>query len=274
MGTYETLEWSVEDGVATVTMNRPDELNTMTPAFWRELPMVFAELEERMDVRVAVIRSTGRHFTAGLDLKSAGAELSASPKMDQGRAREKLRRKILQMQNTFSCIENARFPVIAAVQGGCLGAGVDLVTACCLRYATENAYFTIQEINIAIVADVGTLQRIPHLLPQGLIRELAYSGRKMPADEAQTYGFLNGVDADYDACLKSAYDMARQIASKSPLAITGIKNVLNHGRGRPVEEGLNYVATWNAGMLMGEDLQKAAMAALMKQEAEFEDLAS
>ena len=176
------------------------------------------------------------------------------------------------MQETFSCIENARFPVIAAVQGGCLGAGVDLVTACCLRFATKDAFFTIQEVNIAIVADVGTLQRVPYLLPQGLIRELAYTGRRMPAAEALPYGFVNGVFDDYDACLKRAYETAHDIASKSPLAVTGIKHILNQGRGRPVEDGLNYVATWNSAMLLSEDLEKAALAALTKGSAQFQDL--
>lgn len=271
---FETLEWSLDGGVATIRLNRPGELNTMTPAFWKEMPKLFEELGERNDIRVAVIESTGKHFTAGLDLKTAAAELMADPKMDPGRVREKLRRKILAMQETFSCIDRARFPVIAAIQGGCIGAGVDLITACCMRYATKDAFFTIQEINIGIVADVGTLQRIPHLLPQGIVRELAYTGRRMGVEEARSFGFVNAVTDDYQACLDAAYSMARDIASKSPLAISGIKNVLNHGRGRTVEDGLTHVATWNAAMLLGQDLEKAAMATLMRQSAEFDDLAS
>ncbi|MFZ5609519.1 MAG: crotonase/enoyl-CoA hydratase family protein [Pseudomonadota bacterium] len=271
--TYETMTWAAADGVATITLNRPQALNAMTPAFWREMPLIFQEIDARADVRVVVIRSTGKHFTAGLDLKTAAGELMSDPKLDPGRARERLRRKIRAMQETFSVIDRCRVPVIAAVQGGCLGAGVDLITACCLRYATRDAFFTIQEINIAIVADVGTLQRAPYLLPQGILRELAYSGRRMAAEEAARYGFVNGIAEDHESCLAMAEAMARDIAAKSPLAITGIKQVLNQGRGRPVEDGLDYVATWNAAMLLGEDVQKAALAALAKNQADFADLA-
>jgi enoyl-CoA hydratase len=158
------------------------------------------------------------------------------------------------------------------VQGGCIGGGVDFVTACDIRIATENSFFTVQEVNIAIVADVGTLQRIPHLLPQGLVRELAYTGRRFPAAEAKHYGFVNAVHPDHDAALAAATAMAEQIAAKSPLAITGIKHVLNHGRDHSIEDGLEYVALWNAGMLQGEDVPNAVKAQMARQEAVFANL--
>ena len=164
--------------------------------------------------------------------------------------------------------------MIACVQGGCIGGGVDLVTACDLRVGTADCFFTVQEVNIAIVADVGTLQRIPHLLPQGLIRELAYTGRRFGAEEAARHGFLNRVEADHAAALASAQALAGEIAAKSPLAITGIKAVLNHGRDATIAQGLDYVATWNAGMLQGGDVPEAIRAQVAKGTAVFADLAA
>jgi enoyl-CoA hydratase len=266
-----TLDYSVADGIARVTMNRPHELNTMNKAFWTELITVFDAIEADMSVRAVIIASTGKHFTAGLDLNMAASTLGGAAS-DPGRARESFRRHVKKMQDTFSVVDRCRVPVIVVVQGGCIGGGVDFVTACDIRICTENAYFTIQEVNIAIVADVGTLQRIPHLLPQGLVRELAFTGRKFPAAEARGYGFVNSVEADHAAAVAAAEAMAKQIASKSPLVITGIKQVLNEGRNLSIEQGLEYVAVWNAGMLQGEDVPNAVKAQMAKQEAVFADL--
>jgi len=146
------------------------------------------------------------------------------------------------------------------------------VTACDMRICTEDAFFTIQEVNIAIVADVGTLQRIPYLLPQGLVRELAYTGRRFPAAEARQHGFVNSIAANHAAALAAAEAMARTIASKSPLVIAGIKQVLNEGRSQTIEQGLEYVAVWNAGMLQGDDVPNAVKAQMARQEAVFADL--
>ncbi|WP_416908001.1 MAG: crotonase/enoyl-CoA hydratase family protein [Polymorphobacter sp.] len=266
-----TLEYRVDGAIAHVTMCRPAELNTMNKAFWTELIQVFAAIDENPAIRAVVVASTGKHFTAGLDLGWAGAT-GNDPDADPGRAREAFRRHILHMQETFNVIDRCRVPVIAAIQGGCIGGGVDFVTACDLRIGTENCFFTVQEINIAIVADVGTLQRLPHLLPQGLVRELAYTGRRFPAAEARQWGFLNRVEADHEAALEAARLMAEEIASKSPLAITGIKRVLNHGRDHSIEDGLEFVALWNAAMLQGEDVPNAVRAQMAKQRAVFADL--
>ena len=165
-------------------------------------------------------------------------------------------------------------PVIAAIQGGCIGGGVDFVTACDLRVCAADAYFTVQEVNIAIVADVGTLQRIPHLLPQGLVRELAYTGRQFPADEALRYGFVNRVAPTHEAAVDAAFAIAREIARKSPLAVAGIKQVLNHGRDATIADGLEYVAVWNSAMLMGGDLPEAMTARMEKRDPRFADLAA
>ncbi|QMW22641.1 crotonase/enoyl-CoA hydratase family protein [Sandaracinobacteroides saxicola] len=270
---YSTFDLSVADHVAHLRLNRPQELNTMNGAFWTELIDGFAEIDADASVRAVVISSTGRHFTAGLDLKWAGTSLG-NQSADAGRAREKFRRHVKHMQDTFTVVDQCRVPVIAAIQGGCIGGGVDFVTACDIRLGSADAFFTIQEVNIAIVADVGTLQRIPHLLPQGLIRELAYTGRRWTADEAGRQGFLNRVLPDHAATVDAALVMAAEIAKKSPLAITGIKQVLNHGRGRTIEDGLEYVAVWNAAMLQGEDMAKAVTAQMTKGQATFADLAA
>ena len=163
-------------------------------------------------------------------------------------------------------------PVIVVTQGGCIGGGVDLVTACDIRICSSEAYFTIQEINVGIVADVGTLQRIPHLLPQGLIRELAYTGRKFPAAEALRYGFVNRVEDTHADASAAAEVMAREICAKSPLAITGIKQVLNYGREHSIADGLEYVAVWNAGMLQGEDMKEAVKAQMARLSATYANL--
>ncbi len=266
-----TIDYAVDGAIARVTLNRPEALNTMTREFWVELIDVFEAIDADPAIRAVIVASTGKHFTAGLDLNWAGAT-SAADKGDPGRARESFRRHVKGMQETFNVVDRCRVPVIAVVQGGCIGGGVDFVTACDIRIGTENSFFTIQEINIAIVADVGTLQRIPHLLPQGLVRELCYTGRRFPAAEAAKWCFLNRVEIDHAAALAAADAMALEIAAKSPLAITGIKHVLNHGRDHSIEQGLDYVALWNAAMLQGEDVPVAVGAQMAKQQARFGDL--
>jgi enoyl-CoA hydratase len=270
---YTTLTLSVADHIAHIQLCRPAELNTMNAAFWTEMVQVFGEIDSNVDVRAVVISALGKHFTAGLDLGMAANDFTPK-KEDAGRAREYLRRKILRMQESFSVIDRCRVPVIAVIQGGCIGGGVDLVTACDMRIGTQNCFFTIQEVNVGIVADVGTLQRIPHLLPQGLVRELAYTGRRFMADEALRTGFINRAEADQDAALAAAMAIASEIAGKSPLVMTGIKQVLNHGRDHSIDAGLDYVATWNAGMLMSEDLQEAVTATMQKRKASFTNLKS
>ncbi len=265
-----TLEYGRQGAVAEVRLCRPAELNTMNKAFWTDMVEVFAAIDADPAVRAVLITSTGKHFTAGLDLGSAGN--IAQEGGDPGRTREAFLRHVKGMQETFSVIDRCRVPVIAVVQGGCIGGGVDLVTACDMRIGTEACFFTIQEINIAIVADVGTLQRLPYLLPQGLVRELAYTGRRFGAAEASQWGFLNRVEADHEAALAAGRAMASEIASKSPLAIAGIKHVLNHGRGQSIEAGLDYVALWNAAMLPGEDVPRAVSALIAKQAAIYADL--
>lgn len=269
----ETLSLAVDGGIARVTMTRPQALNTMNEAFWGEIVTVFEAIDGDASVRVVLLTSTGKHFTAGLDLGWAAGNLGDGGAGDVGRQRAAFLRKVKRMQHSFTVVDNCKVPVIAVVQGGCIGGGVDLVTACDLRVGTADAFFTIQEINIGIVADVGTLQRIPHLLPQGIVRELAYTGRRFGAEEAARCGFLNTVAATHAEAIAAGAVLAREIASKSPMATMGTKAVLNRGRDQTIEAGLDYVGVWNAAFLAGDDLVEAMAAKLQKRPAGFKDVA-
>lgn len=269
---YETLTLEVADHIAHIRFNRPKALNTMILPFWREMVQVFDELDEQAGARVVVISSTGKHFTAGLDLSVFDEVTEPDGAGDVGRRGERLRRTVLDMQESFSAIDRCRLPVIAAVQGACIGGGVDLIAACDIRLCSANAFFCIQEINIGMTADVGTLQRLPYLIPAGLVRELAYTGRRMPADEALSSGLVNSVYDDHDALVAGALEMAATIASKSPLAIVGSKEMLNYARDHTIADGLNHMATWQAGMLQTEDLVRQMAANKEKTAAEFDDL--
>jgi len=271
--TYQTLKLTVENKIAHIQLNRPGRLNTMIMEFWQEMVNAFAEIEQTAEARVVVLSSTGRHFTAGLDLKAfAGLAADMNSDVDGGRIREQMKNNVLEMQESFNVIEKCRLPVLAAVQGGCIGGGVDLVSAADIRYCTENAFFIIQEINIGMTADVGTLQRLPHLIPSGLVRELAYTGRRMLADEARQAGLVNAVFETPEIMLAKVMEIAAEIASKSPLAITGTKEMFTYTRDHSVEDALKYMALWQAGMFYSNDLLEAAAANSEKRAPVFENM--
>lgn len=269
---YETLTLEVVDHVAHIRLSRPDQLNTMVLPMWQEFVDAFEEIGSEPSARAVVISSTGKHFTAGLDLNAFADIASAAPKEEAGRLREQLRTSVLEMQESFNAIENCRLPVLVAVQGGCIGGGVDLISACDMRYCTEDAFFCIQEINIGMTADVGTLQRLPHLIPSGKVRELAYTGRRMYAAEAKEIGLVNDIYDSADAMLDAVMAVAREIAAKSPLAIVGTKEMLNYTRDHSVADALNYMSVWQSGMLLTDDLMIQMQANQAKQSAEFADL--
>lgn len=269
---YKTFDFSVADHVAQIVFNRPDKANAMILPFWQEMADVFAEIEDRPEIRAVVISSTGKHFTGGLDLSAFANIAGDMLQGDRGRAGEQMRRAVAEMQESFAVIDRCRVPVLAAIQGGCVGGGVDLISACDMRYCTEDAWFCIQEINIGMTADVGTLQRLPHLMPQGLVRELAYTGRRMPAGEALKAGLVNQVFGSQDDMLAFALDVARTIGSKSPLAIHGTKEMLNYTRDHSVADALNYMQVWQAGMFLTGDLMEAIQANQEKRPAKFADL--
>jgi enoyl-CoA hydratase len=269
---YTCFDIQLDDGVATVTMNRGEQLNTMVPAFWEELPALVRELDATGGTRVIVLASTGRHFSAGMDLAVFGERPDGDSKAGPGRLRANMRANVLHLQETFSVLEKARMPVLAAIQGGCIGGAVDMVTACDMRYATEDAFFCIQEINIGMTADVGTLQRLPKLIPEGICRELAYTGRRMPAAEAKAVGLVNEVFADHDALLDGVLGIARTIASKSPLAIYGSKEMITYTRDHSTVDSLNHIATWQSGMFQPSEMLESFTARAEKRDGEFEDL--
>jgi enoyl-CoA hydratase len=251
-------------------MARPDALNSMNAAFWQELPEILRALDRDGKTRVLILASTGRHFTAGMDLSLFAAGFLET---SSARAREQLQRKALWLQEVFSLLEKCRFPVIAALQGGCIGGGVDMVCACDLRYVTADAFFCIQEINIGMMADLGTLQRLPRLLPEAVVRELAYTGDRLSASEAHRLGFVNQIFPDQPAMLAAARATAQRIAAKSPLAIAGSKEAITYARDVPVGLGLRMAATWQAGMLDLGEVAAAAQAQRTKTTPETEALA-
>ncbi|MEX0346475.1 MAG: crotonase/enoyl-CoA hydratase family protein [Rhizobiaceae bacterium] len=257
--------------VVHLIMNRPEKANGMTPDFWADLPRVLDELGQDETLRCAVISGAGKHFSGGMDLSAFNGIMEQMNK-EPGRAALALRETIMRLQDTFNAIERARFPVIAAIHGACIGGAIDLITACDLRIASADAFFAIEEIHIGMAADVGTLQRLPRLIAPAVAAELAYTGRRFQADEAEAIGLISEVVNDAPAVGGRGMELAEEIARKSPLAIAGIKRNLTYARDHSVADGLDYIATWNAGMLRPEDLMKAIQAKMAKKETEFADL--
>jgi enoyl-CoA hydratase len=274
--TYSCFEYELKDQVAHVSMCRGDDFNTMTKAFWSELPELIDKISDEGEARVIVLSAQGKHFCAGMDLANFqdDGEMHGTDakKVSQGRRSEAQFRVTRELQYTISCLEKARMPVIAAIQGACIGGAVDLVTACDIRYAAKDAFFCIQEINIGMAADVGTLQRLPYLIPEGIVRELAYTGRRFSADEALKYGLINAVFDTHEAVIGHALSVAREIADKAPLATTGIKEVLNYNRDHTVEESLNYTALWNSAMNFSDDMMEAFKSKTEKRDSDFQGL--
>lgn len=264
----------IENKIAHIVLNRPESLNTMTRPFWNELPALVREIDDNAKARVIVISSTGKHFTAGMDLSVfTGGDGDGTAKADPHARAEALRQFVLILQNSFSCLDNARIPVIAAVQGGCIGGGVDFVSACDIRYATEDAFFVIQEINIGMTADVGTFPRLCKLIPEGWVREMAYAGRRLPAQKAKEIGLVNDVFPTQAAMLDHVMGLAAEIAEKAPLAVAGSKRMINYARDHTIADGLDYIATWQAGMFSPAHMAEAFAAKAQKRSSEFPELA-
>jgi enoyl-CoA hydratase len=269
---YRCFDVEITDGVAHVRLSRPDELNSMIAEFWRELPEIVTRISDDASARVVVVSSTGRHFCAGMDLSVFSEDHLTGGQGEAGRLRARMRSNAKVLQWSFTALEKARVPVLAAVQGGVIGGAVDLVTACDMRYATADAFFVVQEINIGMTADVGTLQRIGKLIPEGVARELAYTGRRMPAQRAYEVGLVQEVYADHASLLDGVLETAREIASKSPLAIWGTKVALNYARDHAVDDALEQIATWQSGMFQPADMMEAFAAKAEKRAPVFPDL--
>ena len=272
--TYTCFNVETKDHVAHIRMIRPERANSMIPEFWDELPKIVGQLSEGNEARAIVLSAEGRHFCSGMDLSVFAGNNDVSVQDSAAhisRQRANFRTTALHLQRTFSCLEESRLPVLSAIQGACIGGGIDMVSATDLRYATEDAFFCIQEINIGMTADVGTLQRMPKLVPEGVVRELAYTGRNMSASEAKERGFVNDIYEDQDAMDDAVLEIAQEIASKSPMAIWGTKQTLNYGRDHSVADGLEYIATWNAAMFDPDDMAEAFMAQTENRDAQFPD---
>ncbi len=265
---YEVFEIERDHHVATVWLNNPAKRNAMGPAFWEELPRVMEELVNDEVVRAIVIAARGQHFTVGLDLKAMGGGIIEGGGGGAG-GRKRLLDFILKIQRTVTSVARCEKPVIAVAHGWCIGGGIDLLTACDIRIAAADVTFGIRETKMAMVADVGTLQRLPGIIGKGQVAELAFSGDDFGAERALALGFVNHVHPDQASALAAARALAARIAANSPLAVTGTKRVLEYCADKSVDDGLMYVATWNAAFVASEDLQEALAAFLEKRPPAF-----
>jgi len=269
---YQTFDLSLEGHIAHLQLSRPEKYNSLNQAFWREFPEAISALDGAAKARVLVISGKGKHFSAGMDL-----EVFSKPDPDMfngeaGRRAEAMRRLVMQLQTCLSVLEEVRMPVMTAIQGGCIGGALDMVCASDMRYCTEDAYFVIKETELGMTADLGTLQRLPQLISSGLARELAFSARKLPAREACSAGLVNQVFADQHEMLSGVMEIAQRIAIQSPLAVTGSKQMINYSRDHSMADSLNYMATWQAGMLQPTDMMQTFAAKMAGKPPEFEPL--
>ncbi len=260
-----------DDHVAHLVLNRPEALNTMHPTFWRELDDILTKIHREGTARALVISSTGKHFSAGMALETFTGAIQMNDKSPEGRAT--MFDTLGDMQATFTKIETLRIPVIFAIQGGCIGGAVDMVTAGCIRYATADAFFCIQEINIGMVADVGTLQRLPKLVPLAVVKELAYTGRRMPASKALAYGLVNEVFDTPEAMVAAALQCAKEIASKPPIAIWGTKQAIDYTRDHSTEDSLRQMGWLQAAIWSNNHVVESITAMKEKRTAQFPALA-
>jgi enoyl-CoA hydratase len=247
-------------------------MNSMSVEFWHELPVLIQEIESDAATRVIVLSGDGKHFSSGMDLQvfQTGEHLKTEKSTD----RERMRRLIFWLQGCFNVLETCRVPVIAAVQGACIGAALDMITACDLRYATKDAFFKIQEVNLGMMADLGVLQRMLHQIPEGIVRELAYTGESLPAERARSFGFVNAVDDNQEDMMTRVMSVAKSIAEKAPLAITASKEVLNYARDHSVPDSLLHCANIQAALFSNEDLIETMRAKHEKRSSTFPNLPS
>lgn len=266
---YESIQvTSAQKHVLHVQLNRPEKRNAMNRAFWRELVECFQKISKDSDCRAVVVSGAGKMFTSGIDLMDMASDILQPPGDDVARIAWYLRDLISRYQKTFTVIEKCPKPVIAAIQGGCIGGGVDLISACDIRYCTQDAFFQVKEVDVGLAADVGTLQRLPKVIGnRSLVNELTFTARKMMADEALNSGLVSRVFPDKDVMLNAAFALAADISSKSPVAVQGSKINLIYSRDHSVDESLDYMATWNMSMLQTQDIIKSVQAAMEKKDS-------
>ncbi|MCF8156869.1 MAG: enoyl-CoA hydratase/isomerase family protein [Rhodoferax sp.] len=267
MTPLQCFSLTTENHIAHLVLNKPDAMNTMHPTFWRELDQVLTDLHQHGQARALVISSTGKHFSAGMALETFAGAITMDDQSPEGRAA--IFDMLGDMQATFTKLETLRIPVIAAIQGGCIGGAVDMVSACCIRYATPQTFFCIQEINIGMVADVGTLQRLPKLIPLAVVKELAYTGRRLDAQRALQYGLVNAIFDTEAAMLEAALQCAAEIASKPPIAIWGTKQAIHYARDHSVDDALKQMGWLQGAIWSNRHVMEAVMAMKTKRAGEF-----
>ena len=251
------FELTLKDNIAHIVLNRPEKRNSMIREFWSELPDLIEDIDNNARARVIVITSTGPHFTSGIDTSLFG-QLAASKK--DGNARVAFYQEVKQLQQTFTVLDNARVPVLVAVQGGCIGGGLDFITACDMRYATKDAFFTLFETNLAMTADVGTFPRLAKLIPEGFVKEMAYTGNRFSAKDAYRFGLVNALFDTQEEMITEVMKIAKNIASKAPMAVYGCKMLINYSRDHSTTDVLDYIALWNASHFKIDEVMEAMRA--------------
>ena len=269
--TYESLTVQIKDNVAQVTLIGPGKGNAMGPAFWAEMPVVFGELDANPEVRAIVLTGSGSNFSYGMDLMAMGNTLADTMSSGEvsARPRQEFHATLKRMQQSITAVADCRTPTIASIHGWCIGGGVDLISAVDVRYASADAKFSVREVKLSIVADVGSLARLPYILNDGHLRELALTGKDIDAARAEKIGLVNEVFDDAEASLAAAHATAAEIAANSPLVVRGIKHVLDEQRTDAVAASLRYVAAWNAAFLPSRDLKEGISALLARREPNF-----
>tara|TARA_Y100001936_G_scaffold206895_1_gene211552 strand:- start:916 stop:1770 length:855 start_codon:yes stop_codon:yes gene_type:complete len=263
----------IDNSIAHIRLNRPEKRNSMNEDFWNLFPKEVEELDDSGEIRALVISSTGPHFSSGIDLNMFKDDVVEEQSENElGRSRGYFIQQLKYLQNVANCLEAARFPVVAAIQGGCIGGGIDLITAADIRLCTKDAFFIIEEINVGLAADIGTLQRLPKIIPAGIAREWAMMGEKVSADRAKEVGLVSSLHDNQEAMLKSAFEIAEKLVSKTPLAMWVTKEVLNYSRDHSVKEGLDNVNLWNAATLHKEDVMTTMMSRMQKKKPEYKNL--
>lgn len=273
---YECFDVSIDAGVAHIRLSRPEKRNAMSPSFWADLPEIVRDIDENAKARVIVISADTTEdrpiFSAGIDVSMFGSGDVSGNDKNHPQHGANFYQNVLRLQDSFNAIEDCRIPVIAAIHGGCIGGGVDLVTACDMRFGTQDAFITIYEINVGMTADVGTFPRILNHMSEGVVRELAYTGRRMAADECERRGLFNSTYATNDAMMDAVMDMARDIATKPPLAIYGCKRIITYSRDHSTADALDQIAVWNMSMLIPNEMMEAMGAKAQKRPGKFMDL--
>jgi enoyl-CoA hydratase len=263
----------IDNSIAHIRFNRPEKRNSMNEDFWTMFPKEVEELDDSGEIRALIVSSTGPHFSAGIDLSMFKNDIVENETDNEmGRSRGYFLQQLKFLQNAVSCLEAARFPVVTAVQGGCIGGGIDLITAADIRICTKDAFFLIEEINVGLAADIGTIQRLPKIIPAGIAREWTMLGEKVSADRAKEVGLVSSLHDNHEEMMKNAFVIAEKLASKTPLAMWVTKETLNYSRDHTVKESLENVALWNAATLHKEDVMSTMMSKMQKKKPEYRNL--